>query len=132
MKKHHVRTWIDEIEGAPGTKRNYARAIQRCLSWCKEEDVIERSPIAKFKKPAGGKRERVITPAEYEKLLSAAGSHEFRDLLMISWETGCLWKVLAMAHLAKKFRVALGTFNVGRVTLRRKVGYVLQCQDHFI
>lgn len=44
LKKHHARTWIGKIEGSPGTKRNYARAIQWCLSWCKEEDVIERFP----------------------------------------------------------------------------------------
>lgn len=89
LKKHHVRSWIDDIKGKPGTKRNYARAIQRCLSWCEEEDIIERSPIAKFKKPAGGKRERIINPSEYQKLLALAGSDEFRDLLIISWETGC-------------------------------------------
>lgn len=89
LKKHHVREWIDAMDVSPGTKRNYARSIQRCLAWCEEEDYIERSPIAKFKKPAGGKRERVVTSAEYGKILDLAGSDEFRDLIAVTWETGC-------------------------------------------
>lgn len=89
LKNHHVQTWIDGIKGKPGTKRNYARAIQRCMSWCDEMDHIDHSPIAKFKKPGGGKRERIVTPDEYQKILSLGGSDEFRDLVTVCWECGC-------------------------------------------
>jgi len=89
MKPFHVQEWIDDMDVSPGTKRNYARSIQRCLAWCEEMGHIERSPIAKFKKPAGGKRERIVTPAEYETILANVPNENFRDLLVITWETGC-------------------------------------------
>lgn len=31
LKRFHVRQWIDSYDVAPGTKRNFARSIVRCL-----------------------------------------------------------------------------------------------------
>jgi integrase len=42
-----------------------------------------------MEKPAGGKREVVVTQAEFDALLGATRMREFRDLLIVSWETGC-------------------------------------------
>lgn len=89
LKPFHVQEWIDDIDQSAGTKRNYARSIQRCLAWCEEMGHIERSPIAKFKKPGGGKRDKIISPVEYETILSFVRNDAFRDLLIVTWETGC-------------------------------------------
>lgn len=89
LKPFHVQEWIDDIDQSAGTKRNYARSIQRCLAWCEEMGHIERSPIAKFKKPGGGKREKIISVKEYETILSFVRNDSFRDLLVVTWESGC-------------------------------------------
>jgi integrase len=84
----HVQQWIDGFQLSNGSKRNYARAIQRCMKWCEEQGLIERSPIAHFKKPRGGVRETIISPAEYERILGAIKRRPFRDLCTFAWETG--------------------------------------------
>jgi len=89
LKKFHVQQWIDSYEVAGGTKRNYARSILRCMKWCEEEELIDKSPLCHFKKPAGGKREKVISQDEYELILSLVRNDSFRDLLIVTWDTGC-------------------------------------------
>ena len=42
-----------------------------------------------MKKPKGGKREVVVSQAEFDDILSLAKDDGFRDLLIVSWETGC-------------------------------------------
>jgi len=90
LRPIHVQEWIDSFpDAASGTKRNFARSIQRCLHWGEEMGIVDRSPIANFKKPRGGKRERVISDTEWQALLASVPDPDFRDLLVVSWETGC-------------------------------------------
>jgi integrase len=90
LRPYHVQEWVDAMSGiANGTKRNYIRSVQRAMRWAEQQGRIERSPIAHMEKPVGGKREVVITQAEFDALLSATRMREFRDLLIVSWETGC-------------------------------------------
>jgi integrase len=70
-------------------KRHAMMAVQRCLNWAAKKGYIPYSPIAKIDKPQGGRRDYLITPEEYERILSLLPNQEFRDLLMVSWETGC-------------------------------------------
>lgn len=89
LKPIHVQQWIDGFPGiAAGTKRNYARSIVRCMAWAEEQGLIDRSPIARFKKPKGGVREIVISPEEYAVILALIPREPFRDLLTFTWETG--------------------------------------------
>ncbi|MCC7085006.1 MAG: tyrosine-type recombinase/integrase [Pirellulales bacterium] len=88
LKSFHVQQWIDGYQISNGSKRNYCRAIQRCLRWCEEQGLIDRSPIAHFKKPRGGIREVVISPEEYQAILGATKRQAFRDLCIFAWETG--------------------------------------------
>src|SRR5262249_44370826 len=48
-----------------------------------------RSPLAALEKPPQGRREKLISEAEYREALALTGDQEFRDLLELSWETGC-------------------------------------------
>jgi integrase len=42
-----------------------------------------------MKKPGCGRKELVVTPEQYQALLGRAKDQEFKDLLTITWETGC-------------------------------------------
>ena len=88
LKPFHIQEWIDSFELSSGSKRNYARAVTRCMNWCEEQGIIERSPLAHFKKPRGGKRDKVISADEYAAILQHVRNDDFRDLVMFIWETG--------------------------------------------
>lgn len=90
LRPYHVQEWVDSIEGiANGTRRNHIRAVKRAMKWAEEQGYIDRSPIAHMKKPAGGRREVVISDAEYRAILEVTRDELFRNLLTVSWETGC-------------------------------------------
>jgi hypothetical protein len=91
LKPHHVQKWVDNypVTIADGSKRNLIRAVKRAMKWAEEQGYINRSPIAHMKKPAGGRREQVVTQEQYDALLSRYEDENFKDLLTITWETGC-------------------------------------------
>lgn len=90
LSPFRVQQWIDSYPDlAAGSKRNYARAIQRAMRWAEEQGYVHRSPLAHFKKPRGGKREQVVAAEEYAKLLENTKDQESKDLLTVTWETGC-------------------------------------------
>ncbi len=88
LKPFHIQEWIDSFDLSSGSKRNYARAVTRCMNWCEEQGLIERSPLAHFKKPRGGKRDKVISADEYAAIRQQIRNDDFRDLVMFIWETG--------------------------------------------
>lgn len=88
LKPFHIQEWIDSFDLSSGSKRNYARAVTRCMNWCEEQGLIERSPLAHFKKPRGGKRDKVISADEYAAIRQQICNDDFRDLVMFIWETG--------------------------------------------
>ena len=89
LRPYHVQEWIDRMPVASGTKRNYCRAVKRCVRWAKKQGHIDLNPIADLEVPRGGKREKVVTVGEWEAILAAVTDRSFRDLLIITWETGC-------------------------------------------
>ena len=89
LRPFHVQEWLDSFELSNGSKRNYGRAIKRCIRWAKRQGYIDRNPIEDLELPKGGKRETVLSPEEFNKLLDVTPSPEFTDLLNVTWETGC-------------------------------------------
>ncbi len=90
LKPFHVQQWIDGYPNlSSGSKRNYCRSIVRAMNWAEEQGYVSRSPLAHFKKPPGGNKELVITPEQYQALLDRTDDQEFKDLLTVTWETGC-------------------------------------------
>ena len=63
--------------------------MKRVFRWAAEQGYIDRSPVAHMKQPQGGKREVVVSQAEFDEILSLAKDEGFRDLLIVTWETGC-------------------------------------------
>lgn len=90
LKPFHLDEWCDgHPTWSDGTRRGAMTAVQRCLNWAAKKGHIPYSPIAHIEKPQGGKREYLITPEEYAQVLANIGNDSFRDLLIVSWETGC-------------------------------------------
>jgi len=89
LRPYHVQQWIDAMNVSSGTKRNYCRAIKRCMAWAKKQGHIDVNPIADLEQPRSGKRETVISPEQFNELLSLTQDETFRDLLIVTWETGC-------------------------------------------
>jgi integrase/recombinase XerC len=91
MKPHHVQKWVDNypVTLADGSRRNLIAAVKRGMKWAEEQGYIDRSPIAHMKKPACGRKEQVITAAQYQAMLDRTKDEDFKNLLTVTWETGC-------------------------------------------
>ncbi len=97
LRPFHVNEWVDANRVArPGRRAwgaNHCRgaivAVQRAFSWAEKQGHISKSPIRHIEKPAAKRREQVLTPAEFDTLLSHVHDDAFRDVLEFCWETGC-------------------------------------------
>jgi integrase len=90
LKRSHVKEWINTYPHlSSGSRRNFCRAIVRVMNWAVEQEHIRHNQLARMKKPKAGKRERMISDAEWQEILSLAGDDDLHDLLIVTWETGC-------------------------------------------
>lgn len=90
LKHFHIDDWLREHpDWSSGTKHGMVRSAQRALRWATRKGYIERSPITDYEKPRPGKRNVVITPERFDQILRLVRKQPFRDLLTITWETGC-------------------------------------------
>lgn len=89
LKKHHLTACLAEQKALGSTTKNgLCRAVCRAFQWAENEEIILRSPFRRVEKPKSIRRNIVISPAEYEFILSRFPSADIRDLLMTAWETG--------------------------------------------
>jgi integrase len=88
LKPFHVQQWIDDFDLSSGSKRNYARSIIRCLNWCEEQGLIDRSPLRHFKKPKGGRREVVVSAEQFASILDCMKRPYWQDLVRFAWYSG--------------------------------------------
>ncbi len=60
LRPFHVQQWIDAMDVSSGTKRNYCRAVKRCMRWAKKQGHIDaesdRRPGAAQGRQAGSGR----------------------------------------------------------------------------
>lgn len=89
LKKHHLTACLAKLKQASATKNGLCRAVMRAFKWAEDEQHIQKSPLAGFKKPHAKRRETVITAEEFEKLLPKIARDHFRDLVTVCWDTGC-------------------------------------------
>jgi len=88
LKPWHVTKAMMDFDWADNTKANFIGAIKRAFNWAVEEEIIDRNPLDRMKKPGREAREMAISPAEYAKIIGAVSEEAFRDLLEVAWETG--------------------------------------------
>jgi integrase len=90
LKHYHLDDWLNQHpHWSSGTKHGMARAVQRAMRWAAKKGYIDRSPLADYEKARPGKRNVVVSPAEFERILTDVKHRPFRDLLMVTWETAC-------------------------------------------
>lgn len=90
LKHYHLDEWLSKRpDWSSGTKHGMARAVQRALRWAARKGYIDRSPISDYEKARPGKRNVVISALQFETILGFVRKRPFRDLLIVSWETGC-------------------------------------------
>lgn len=89
LRPFHVEKWADGFDVSRTTRRNYLRAVKRCLRWAKQQGYIDDNPIADLEVPSGENREVMIRPSEFDRILTFVRDEGFRELLLVAWETGC-------------------------------------------
>ncbi len=89
LKPFHVQLWVDAMSIGQTTRRNYDRVIKCAIKWSKQQGYINENPIAELEAPSAERREDTISPQQFEKMLTVIPCQNFRDLLTVSFETGC-------------------------------------------
>lgn len=90
LKHFHIDQWLAKNTAwSAGTKHGMARAVQRAFRWALKKGYVEKNPVADFEKARPGKRTKVVPPEEFARILAAVKRQPFKDLLTVTWETGC-------------------------------------------
>jgi len=88
LRPYHVENWVDQYPLANTARRNYFRAIKRCMRWAKQQGYLDRNPIEDLEAPRADNREIAFDQAEFDHLLSFVSNPALADLLHMTWETG--------------------------------------------
>lgn len=89
LRPWHVQQWADSTPGlSSSTRHGRIGAVKRAIRWALQQGYIGFDPLATLQRPPMGRREVVITPAEFQTLLEHCTDEAFRALLIVAWETG--------------------------------------------
>lgn len=90
LKPHHVERWVSSHKTwGPSYRHGAIRSVQRCFRWAEKQGYIDLSPVRHIEKPTPSRREQVISPAEYLKIIGSYKEGDpFRELLEFTWESG--------------------------------------------
>lgn len=89
LKKHQLTACVEKLTHWSSASRNgLCRAVCRAFAWAEDQELILRSPLARFKKPKAKRREVVISDDEFAFMLTIFKSEDIHDLLNTAWETG--------------------------------------------
>ena len=90
LKPLHVQDWPGDYPKLSRTsRRNYIRSVKTCLNWALAQGYIDKNPIAQMPVPGADHREVTLSQDEYQQLLQAIPDPAFKDLVIVTWETGC-------------------------------------------
>jgi integrase len=96
---------------AEGTIAQDIRLLKAILNDALDNGLIERNPLRKFKGPKIGKRERILTPEEQDKI-EAVASPEARRFLLFVLATGVRVEEAATIVPSSDFNWETGEFRV--------------------
>ena len=71
------------------SRRNYICSVKRCCKWAVKQGHLDASPVEHLEAPGADHRETMLTVEEYEQLLELVRDQSLRDLIVVTWETGC-------------------------------------------
>lgn len=89
LRPFHVETWAQSYGLSVTSRRNYLRCVKRCLKWAKKQGYVDRNPITDLEVPAAEHKEVIVETQEFERLLTYIPNPGLRDLVVVTWETGC-------------------------------------------
>jgi integrase len=100
LKPFHVEQWISAHPSwKKGTARTVWQAVKRIMRWGEKSGRIPHSTVCDYEKPGASRRTVIISPADYEIILSFIRSDEFRCLVTVVWEVGCRPQELLKAEI---------------------------------
>lgn len=89
LTSRHVSDWLGRRPSwGPTTRKNAITALQAGFNWAVQNRGLDRNPIRGMKKPQAKRRSDVVSPAEFEEMLALVGDGCFRDLLVVSYDSG--------------------------------------------
>lgn len=89
LKPYHLTKAMEPYgHWANNTKHDFISAVKRAFSWAVDEELIDRNPIGRVKKPTREAREFAVQPDEYAEVIETIADPNFRDLVEMAWETG--------------------------------------------
>lgn len=88
IRPQHVQAWADSHKWADSTKHGALTAVKTMYSWGVKRKHVAENPLIGIERPGIRQREAVLTPEQAQKVLDSIKDREFRDLLMVMWETG--------------------------------------------
>lgn len=86
--RHVSRVMTAHPEWAANTKADFAGACNRVMNWALKQGVLERNPIVGVEKPGREARDLVVSPRDFEVILSGILESTLKDLVELAWETG--------------------------------------------
>ncbi|MBX3436062.1 MAG: tyrosine-type recombinase/integrase [Planctomycetaceae bacterium] len=90
LRPYHVQRWVDGYDQLSRTsKRNYVRTVKRCCQWAMQQGYLTQNPVQLLEVPGAERREMLITAEEFATLLTFVRDEALRDLILVTWETGC-------------------------------------------
>jgi integrase len=89
LKPYHVTRAMDHHPNwGNNTRNDFIATLKRAFNWALDEEIIDRSPLARMKKPAREARDVALSASEYTEVVQAVTEPCFRNLLELAWETG--------------------------------------------
>ena len=90
LRPFHVQEWVDSFpDHSPTTTRNYMRCVKRCIKWAQTLGYVDANPIQHISIPASRPKDVYVPPDAFAAFLAANVDQNFRDLLEVTYETGC-------------------------------------------
>ena len=93
IRRRDLHALLDAMQaaGRPGSKHHVVAAVSKLFNWAVDREIIEASPFARMKRPAVGKRFRVLSDAEIVELWGATGTpgYPFGHYVRLLLLTGC-------------------------------------------
>ena len=91
VRKFHLSKIEQEMskgEYSPTTIKDTITTVQQVFNWAVEQELLDASPVPKYRKPRARRRSRTISPVEFRALLRHSDRH-FRRFLIALRLTGC-------------------------------------------
>ncbi len=89
VRPFHVETWADGYPLTQTSRRNYLRAVKRCLKWAVAQGYLAKNPVETLEVPAGEHKEVLVAEDEFQRLLTYIRNPQLTELVTVTWETGC-------------------------------------------